>query len=450
MLMGRSWKLFVLVVALATVWLSVAAQEADSLNAGKAALLIMQAELQYDNGDYEEAIELLDRAQNYLDTTTSNVQYLLAKSNMAINRKKQAQKDVHKYVLVTSGMDTLTDQFKEMVALKDTLDKELGEIKPERDVAGLIGGGFNEQETWDYAKRTSSLNAYENYVKFFPDGIYVAQAKQFIDYEKKKRETPSKFLVDAVKQGNMREVRNLVESGTVDVNYVVTYKATFERPSGNAYDLYFETPLYMALYKFDYTMVKYLLENGADPNRFTTRKIYDYKEGGRTRSVLESMVIATSKSGIHAGKDDELGKFIDLMLEHGLDINFYQGSPLATAVFFHDKKEYNRYKLIRHLLRKGADPKLPGWADGKMSALDIAYGRGDDRLVDILKDKRYKQKRKEIAKKKAKEQKQLQKEYAQAVKEARQERKTLERQEKLEAEQLKEQEKLEQPAGTNP
>lgn len=419
------------------------AQERDSLSAGKAALLIMQAEMQYEQGDYLQAIDLLDKAQNYLDTTTTDIQYMLAKSNLQVARSRQAQKDVDKYLKVTIGLDTLSDRYKEMVALNDSLFAALGPIPAERDVAGLVGGGFSEQETWDYAKRTGSLNALRNYVKFFPDGIYVQQAKQLIDYEEKKRETPSKFLVDAVKRGDMREVRSLIEGGEVDVNFVVTYKATFERPKGKIYDLYFETPLYMALYKFDYTMVKYLLENGADPNRFTTRKVYDYKEGGRTRSMLESMIIATSKTGIHSGKDEELINFIDLMLDHGLDINYYNGSPLATAVYFHDKKEYRRYALIRFLLRKGADPRLPGWADGKMSALDIAYSRNDERMIEILKDKRYKKKRKEIAKEKAQEQREFYKAYKQSVKAAKAAEKEKDRQEKLD-EQLKEQQENKQ------
>lgn len=407
-------------------------------------LLIFDAESKFDMGQYEQSIVILDHAVNKMDRTLPEIQYLLAKSNMALNRKKQAQKDVYKY-LQLQDLDSTTQQYLDMRELVVQLDNELGPLEEERDITGLIGGGFTEQETWDYAVRTNSLQAFRNYLKFYPNGLYSETAKLIIDREEKLREAPSKLLIEAVKRGDMREVRKLIEGGEVDVNFVTTYKITYDRPSGHAYDLHFETPLYMALYKFDYSMAKYLLENGADPNRFTYRKIYDYKEGGRTKSILESLVIATSATGIHAGQDDKLIEFIELMLDHGLDINFYQGSPLATTVYFHDRKNYNRYKLIRYMLRKGADPKLPGWADGQFSALDIARSRNDKKLIQVLKDKRYKKKRKELEREKLEELKELREEIKEAEKLAKQKKKE-EEEKKKEEEKLKlEQEKQDEP-----
>lgn len=435
-MLQRVFRSVVIMMSLVCALVTTTYAQDDNGNAGKVALLVFQAENSYDQGRYEDAINLLDQAANLMDSTTADIQYMLAKSNYALNRKKQTHKDVYKYLEIS--IDTLTDRYAEMVMLKDTLDAELGTYEVERDVTGLVGGGFSEQETWDFAQSTKSLQAYRNYVKYFPEGIYVAQAKYFIKQEETRREAPSKFLVDAVKRGDMKEVRKLIESGTVDVNYVVTYKQTFEKSKGNAYDLYFETPLYMALYKFDYSMAKYLLENGADPNRFTTRKLYDYKEGGRSRSIVESMIIATSKNGIHKDRDEELIDFLDLMMDHGLDINFYQGSPLATAVYYHDRKEYRRTMLIRFLLRKGANPRLPGWADGKMSAIDIAKARGDKKTLSVLKDKRYKKKRKEIAKKKAEKYKKLLQKEKEAKKKAKEEQKKQEQKEKEAAQKEKE------------
>lgn len=403
-------------------------------------LLIFDAESKYDMGHYEQSIVILDHAVNKMDGTLPEIQYLLAKSNMALKRKKQAQKDVYKYMEL-DDLDSTTQQYIEMHDLVVQLDAELGPLEEERDITGLIGGGFTEQETWDYAVRTNSLQAFRNYLKFYPNGLYSETAKLIIDREEKLREAPSKLLIEAVKRGDMKEVRKLIEAGEVDVNFVTTYKITYDRPSGHAYDLHFETPLYMALYKFDYSMAKYLLENGADPNRFTYRKIYDYKEGGRTKSILESLIISTSATGIHAGEDDKLIEFIELMLDHGLDINFYQGSPLATTVYFHDKKKYNRLKLIRFLLRKGADPKLPGWADGQFSAIDIARSRDDKKLVQTLKDKRYKKKRKEIEKDKMEELKELREEIKEAEKLAKQKQKEEEEKKKQEEKLKQEQEK---------
>lgn len=422
------------------------AQEQDSIVTGQDSIitaqvnqLYRQAETEYAKGHYDNTIAILDKAVNLMDSTTVDVQYLLCKSNMDLGRKKQAQKDAHKFLTIST--DSLAPHYTEIKNIYLQLESEIGAYNVERDVGNLIDGGFNEQETWDYALRTGTLQAFRNYVKFFPNGVHVPQAEVYIKQEEKKMEEPSKLLVDAVKHGDMKKVRELIEAGA-DVNYVVTYKRSFKKSMGYSHDLYFETPLYMALYKFDYAMAKYLLENGADPNRFTYRKIYDYKSGGKTRSILESMIIACSENGIHAGKDDRLIEFIDLLLDYGLDINFYKGSPLATAVYYHDKKKYNRYKLIRYLLRKGADPTLPGWNDGSASALSIAKSRGEDHLVEILKSKRYKEIRKKIAKKKQQEVR----EYLAKLKEENKKKKKAEKEQK---QKQKEEEKKKREAEKN-
>lgn len=376
--------------------------------------LLQTAKQYYDNGNFDAAIEYLDIAITKINNTSLDIQYWLAKSNFALNRYKQARVDIEKYMELIdssghSGMVELTElnaQIDEKIGVADTV---------ERDVSRLVGGGFTESETWDYARKTGSLNAYRNYIKFYPDGPHVAEAKQFVDFQEKLTKEPSKLLVEAIKRSDMKMVRDLLNRGA-DVNYAENYTRVSERSEGKMYEINFEIPLYAALLKMDYAMTKFLLENGADPNRFVYRKVYTYQSGGKSKTILESMIIATSKNGRYPNHDDQLIELIELMLDHGLDINFYNGSPLATAVYYHDKRQYRRSKLIRFLLRKGADPKLLGWNDGQASALDIAKEREDKRMVQTLKEKRYKELRKKIAKKQLEELKQYRKEQKELAK----------------------------------
>lgn len=395
--------------------------------------LLQLAQTYYQGGNYSGAINYLDSAVTKLNGTTPDIQYWLAKSNYAMGRLKQARVDAEKFLALPDANVDL--RFAEMTAMKTEIDGKLGEVDTvQRDVSKLVGGGFTEAETWDYARRTGSLQAYRNYLKFYPEGPHAAEAKQYVEYQEKLLQEPSKLLVDAVRRGDMALVRDLLNRGA-DVNYAENYTRVFERAEGKTYEINYEMPLYTAVMKMDYAMTKFLLENGADPNRFVYRKVYSYQSGGKSKTILESMIIATSKHGRFPNQDDLLIEFIDLMLEYGLDINFYNGSPLSTAVYYHDAKKYKRQKLIRYLLRKGADPKLRGWNDGQASALDIAKGNNDKRMVQTLKEKRYKEIRKELAKKQAEE-----------LKKYRQEQKEL-------AKQQKEQDKLQlpqDPAGTTP
>ncbi len=363
--------------------------------------ILQQAKTFYEAANYTSAISFLDSAVTLLNGTTLDIQYWLAKSNNALTRFKQAQVDVEKFLALPDANVHLG--YNEMLELKATLDKNLGVADTtERDVSKLVGGGFTESETWDYARKTGSLNAYRNYLKFYPNGPHAAEAKQVVEYQEKLTQEPSKLLVEAVKRGDMNLVRDLLNRGA-DVNYADSYTRVFERSEGKAYEVSYEMPLYAALMKMDYAMTKFLLENGADPNRFVYRKVYTYRGGGKTKTILESLIIVTSQNGRYPNSDDRLIEFIDLLLQHGLEINFYNGSPLSAAVYYHDAKKYKRTKLIRYLLRKGADPKLPGWNDGERSAVDIAKERKDKRLLETLNEKRYKTVRKELAKKRQQE-----------------------------------------------
>ncbi len=384
--------------------------------------LLQKAQSSFQQGKYDNAIYFLDSAVTLLSGTTLDIQFWLAKSNYALKRFKQSRTDNDKFLELPDANVHLG--YAEMLALKDSLDAKLGKVDTtQKDVAHLVGGGFTESETWDYARKTGSLQAYRNYLKFYPDGPHAAEAKQVVDYQEKLMQEPSKLLVEAVKRGDLKLVRDLLERGA-DVNYADTYSRVFDRAEGKMYEINFEMPLYAALMKMDYAMSKFLLENGADPNRFVYRKVYSYqKSGGKTKTILESMILVTSQNGRYPNNDDRLIEFIDLLLAHGLDINFHNGSPISTAVYTHDQKKYRRIKLIRYLLRKGADPKLKGWNDGEASALDIAKASNDKRMVQTLKEKRYKQTRKEIAKKKMLELKQYRKEQQELAKQQKEKEK---------------------------
>ncbi|CAN5278445.1 hypothetical protein BH09BAC1_BH09BAC1_01650 [soil metagenome] len=387
--------------------------------------LVLRAKSYYEIANYTSAITFLDSAVTLLNRTNFEIQYWLAKSNNALGRFKQARVDALKYLNLPDASVQLG--YSEMMELKSSLDLKLGvEDTTHRDGSRLVGGGFTESETWEFARKTGNLQAFRNYLKFYPDGPHALEAKQAVEREEKLNQEPSKLLVEAVKRGDMNQVRDLLNRGA-DVNYAETFTRVFERAEGKSYEINFEMPLYVALMRMDYAMTKFLLENGADPNRFIYRKIYTYQSGGKTKTLLESMIVVTSQHGRYPNSDDRLIEFIDLLLEHGLDINFYNGSPISAAVYYHDAKKYKRTKLIRYLLRKGADPKLKGWNDGAASALDIAKGENDKRLLETLKEKRYKEIRKKIAKR----QKEQLKKYRLEQKEQAKLQKEKDKQEKL-------------------
>lgn len=390
--------------------------------------LLLKAKSFYEAGNFNNAIIYLDSAITLSNSTTLDVQFWLAKSNYALGREKQARVDAEKFLTLPDA--NVHFGYAEVLSLRDTLNLKLGlEDTTQRDVANLVGGGFTESETWDYARKTGSLQAYRNYLKFYPNGPHAAEAKQIVEYQEKLTQEPSKLLVEAVKRNDMKMVRDLLNRGA-DVNYADTYSKVFERAEGKVYDINFEMPLYVALMRMDYAMTKFLLENGADPNRFVYRKVYTYQTGGKTKTILESLILATSKNGRYPNQDDRLIEFIELLLEHGLEINFYNGSPLSTAVYYHDAKKYRRTKLIRFLLRNGADPKLRGWNDGERSALDIAKERNDKKMVQTLKEKRYKDIRKKLEKKRLEQLKQYRKEQIELEKQQKEKAK----QEKLQQE----------------
>lgn len=376
--------------------------------------LLQKAKQYFDAGNYNGAIEYLDSAVAKLNNTTLDIQFWLAKSNYALSRFKQSRLDAERYLELPDA--NVHMGFAEITNLKTQLDAKLGVADTtDRDVSKLVGGGFTEAETWDFARKTGNLQAYRNYIKFYPNGPHAAEAKTIVDYQEKLTQEPSKLLAEAVKRGDMKMVRDLLERGA-DVNYAENYTRIFERTEGKVYEINFEMPLYAAVMKMDYAMTKFLLENGADPNRFVYRKVYTYQQGGKSKTILESLIIATSQNGRYPNHDDQLIELIDLLLKHGLDINFYNGSPIATAVYYHDAKKYRRTKLVRYLLRKGADPKLRGWNDGERSALDIAKEREDKRMTQTLKEKRYKDLRKKLAKKQLEELKKYRKEQIELAK----------------------------------
>lgn len=352
---------------------------------------ISKAKEEADGGNCEDALARLNKLSN-TDSSNATLEYLKAKCNYQLQQYDESKVHITRYFKLQN--DTSKEEYAEMKGIAAQLNIKAGESFGNRDTAGLVGGGFNEQQTWDRAFRTHDIKAYRNYIRFFPNGPHIDEAKQIVDFNDKKENNPSRLIVDAVKQSNWKLIKELLDKGA-DINYVEVHKNTISKASGEINEYYFETPLSIALMKFDYTMVKYFLEQGADPNRLVYRRINDGdKSLNRYRSILENMIIATSKNGVYAGQDSKLVDFIDLMLHYGLDLNLYKGGPISTAVYFHDPKKFKRYLLIRYLLRKGADPSLHGDGPNDESAIQIARSRADKTMVTLLKDKRYKDSRK--------------------------------------------------------
>ena len=351
--------------------------------------LLRQAREEVEGGKLDEALQHLEKYAKKMDSTTAEVEYLKTKCYYSLQKYGDAKEHLNAFLAI--GKDTTNADYLEMKALAVQLKLKNDETFGERDTAGLVGGGFDEQKTWEYAQRTGNVKIYRNYLRFFPNGMHVEEAKKVVDYYDKKESTPSKLLVDAVRRADWTLIKELIEKGA-DVNYVEVHKNALDKAEGKVSEYFFETPLSAALVKLDYTLSKYLLEQGADPNRFMYRKVYEAdKRTGRTRTILENLIIATSKNGIYSGQDAKLIDLMDLMMHYGLDLDYYQGSPISTAVFYHDPKKYKRTLLIRYMLRKGADPYLHGI---DRSAVQIARERGDKAMLTILRDKKYKDARK--------------------------------------------------------
>lgn len=360
----------------------------------QAYMKIFEAERYFDSGNFSNALDKLDQAEQILDTTNTQIEYWRSKSYMQLSDFENALESATYYL--NNEPVTISVEYQDIEKLKaEALAGVENQIRQD-SIAQVQMMRSEEDDFWMQIRRKNTIEDYEIYLKTYPDGHYTKLAKNKIKNIKVVT-LPGSRLVDAVKLGDYNAITKLVLKDSVDVNHQVLRKKTIERKQGNVYEIYHESPLYMAIYKMDFRSIKFLLEHGADPNGIAYTEINTATKEEYRRSYLSSLMRLTSKNGLHKDKEDQTVELIRLLRDYGLDPNYVNGEPLALAVFYR-VKGYRRSKVIRELLRMGADPKAKGLEHkgSYYSAMDLAKIRNDDYLMEMLKDKRYKKVRKSV------------------------------------------------------
>lgn len=353
---------------------------------------IFKAEQLFASENYNGALEQLNAASEILDTTNNQIEYWRAKTYLKLEQFDDALEAAAYYLKNEKAKASL--QYQEIEKVR--IDANIGiENEAIQDSLAVVNKAREKENAyWLEVRRKNTVEDYQRYLKEYPDGHFAKLARNKIK-NIKVITLPGSRLVDAVKRGDYDMVTKLVLKDSVDVNHQVIRKKTKELMQGKVYEIYHETPLYMAIYKMDMRMIMFLLEQGADPNGVAFTEVSTYKEEVYKRSYLSSLIRLTSKNGLHKNKEEQTVELIRLLVDYGLDVNYVDGDPLAQAVYYR-VKGYRRTSVIRELLRNGADPKGKGLKHkGEYySALDIAKLRDDDYIIDVLKDKRYKKERK--------------------------------------------------------
>lgn len=353
---------------------------------------VFKAEQLFSSEKYEEAIDQLDAAAEILDTTNTQIEYWRAKTYMKVGQFDNALESAAYYLDNERAKESI--EYQEVKKIQLEANQGIKNEATQDSLDRLQKVLEEENNYWLDVRRRNTVEDYQRYLEAYPEGHYVKLAKNKIK-NIKVITLPGSQLVDAVKRGDYDMVTKLVLRDSVDVNHEVIRKKTKELMQGDVYEIYHESPLYMAIYKMDFRTVRFLLEQGADPNGIAFSEISPYKNQVYNRSYLSSFMRLTSKNGLLKDREDQVVEMIRLLIDYGLDVNYTNGEPLAMAVFYR-VKGYRRTSVIRELLRNGADPKAKGlkYKNEFYSAMDIAKLRKDKYVIDMLKDKRYKKKRK--------------------------------------------------------
>ncbi|WP_029520228.1 ankyrin repeat domain-containing protein [Persephonella sp. IF05-L8] len=151
-----------------------------------------------------------------------------------------------------------------------------------------------------------------------------------------------KKLIDAVMEGDYDEVYRLVELIKVDLNQIYEYEGS---------------PLHVAVKEGDIELVKYFLDNGADPN----------------------IKGAFGETPLHIAVDRGYLDIVKLLLEKEADPNVQSNegnTPLHLSVIASSADI--AYELISHGANKEIKNKF-----GK-TPLDLAMELNDEKMIKIL------------------------------------------------------------------
>jgi ankyrin repeat protein len=136
-------------------------------------------------------------------------------------------------------------------------------------------------------------------------------------------------LVEAVHIGNLAEVQRLVHGG-VDVNEVTGV-------------------LHMAVRRQHFAMVRFLLEEGADPDMYNDN-------GNALGKRCTALYIAACSSTVVSHNADTSVALARLLLDHGANVNMPELAWRETAL--QRAAESGSAALVRLLLERGADANL--------------------------------------------------------------------------------------------
>ncbi len=124
----------------------------------------MAAEEAYGNGDYEKTLKHLNLAKTYLGKSNPPIQYLFVKCYHSLEDWSEAETAISKYFEVSDDTD---NYYLEMVKL-------LSDIKSGKS------NSEEENRIWAAAKKENSFSSLENYLKKFPKGKHVEEARELL------------------------------------------------------------------------------------------------------------------------------------------------------------------------------------------------------------------------------------------------------------------------------
>ena len=225
-----------------------------------------------------------------------------------------------------------------------------------------------------------NLSRFEEAVKAYKNAIELDHPeKKFVYYNMacaysrmKNRNKGLKYLALAIQNGysaynNIKTDADL----TFLRNYIGDMNYFISRNNMLSYELF------KAIDEENPEKVKELLKKGANPNIFSNYfSSYIEKLNNRGFDSLSALMLASGKGNI---------KIIELLLEHGADINSgVFGTPLTNAI-----KTCN-IDIMEYLLNKGADPNAFAEQSGlspPQSPLMVAIQSRCNKAISILFDK---------------------------------------------------------------
>ena len=135
----------------------------------------LTAQEAYGNGDYISAIDKLNEVKNLLKTSNPRVESLLAQSYMANNQPDLAEDSMKAYFELASDSDPSYNAMLMMIEEIKRGKEEAARLAEEERKKQLLLE--KEPIIWKETISTNTQDAYESYIKMFPSGTYVNEAR---------------------------------------------------------------------------------------------------------------------------------------------------------------------------------------------------------------------------------------------------------------------------------